>query len=232
MRRSGSSIRRRGTHRGTRRARPAAARAAPLHRRHRSRAVRPAAHRRGPRTALAVLDQLVAAGVKMLVIACNTPARPACATPASATTCRWWRWCSPPSGGRGATTRNGRVGVIGTSRRSPAAPTRTPSPPHRTVDHQRRLPRFVDFVESGVTTGRLLGVGEYLAPLSRRRRHPRPRLHALPDAHRRDLLRHGRRGNARLQCRRTAKDVYRVLTAGPPPGRRRIARRAPLPGHR
>ena len=54
-----------------------------------------------------------------------------------------------------AATRNSRVGVISTAGHAPvAAPTPTPSPPPRrsTVTSQP-CPRFVEFVERGVTGG-------------------------------------------------------------------------------
>ena len=65
-------------------------------------------------------------------------------------------------------------------------------------------PRFVDFVEAGITGGdELLAVAhEYLDPLSAlERRHADPRLHALPAAHRRHLLRDGRPGHPGQQRR-------------------------------
>ena len=70
-----------------------------------------------------------------------------------------------------ATTRNGRIGVIGTAGdHRVAAPIRTRSPPRATPRSPAvACPRFVDFVERGVTSGRqVLGLAEgYLEPLQR-----------------------------------------------------------------
>src|SRR4051812_49841175 len=107
------------------------------------------------RHALAVTDDLVSAGVKMLVIACNA-ASSACLRDARE------RYDVPvvevivPAVRRAtAATRNGRVGVIGTqatvtsgSYEGAFAP-----PPHITLTPPAR-PSFVDFVEPGVTPGR------------------------------------------------------------------------------
>ncbi|HKH08253.1 MAG TPA: glutamate racemase [Agromyces sp.] len=120
--------------------------------------------------ALAVLDDLVAQGVKMLVIACNT---------ASAAMLRdaRERYAVPvveviqPAVRRAvATTRSGRVGVIGTAGTisSRAYDDAFAAAPHLELFSQA-CPRFVEFVESGVTTGdEVLAVAEeYLAPLKR-----------------------------------------------------------------
>ena len=70
-----------------------------------------------------------------------------------------------------ATTRNGRIGVIGTAgHHRLAAPIRTRSPRRRDTEITAvACPRFVDFVERGVTSGRqVLGLAEgYLEPLQR-----------------------------------------------------------------
>lgn len=122
--------------------------------------------------ALAVLDDLVAQGVKLLVIACNT---------ASAAMFRDARERFTLGAGipvvevvlpavRAATrqTRTKRIGVIGTEGtvRSHAYVDAFVADPEITVV-QAACPRFVDFVETGVTTGpELFAVaGEYLAPL-------------------------------------------------------------------
>jgi glutamate racemase len=118
--------------------------------------------------ALAVLDDLVAGGVKMLVIACNT-ASAACLRDARE------RYDVPvvevvlPAVRRAvATTRTGRVGVIGTqgtihSRAYDDAFAAARDISLTTV----ACPRFVDFVERGITSGRqVLGLAQgYLAPL-------------------------------------------------------------------
>lgn len=122
--------------------------------------------------ALAVLDDLVAQGVKALVIACNT---------ASAAMFRDARERFTLGAGipvvevvlpavRAATrrTRTKRIGVIGTEGtvRSNAYVDAFVADPEITVV-QAACPRFVDFVEAGVTTGpELFAVAEeYLAPL-------------------------------------------------------------------
>jgi len=120
--------------------------------------------------ALAVLDDLVAQGVKMLVIACNT---------ASAAMLRDAREryevpvvevIQPAVRRAVATTRTGRVGVIGTAGTisSRAYDDAFAAAPHLELFSQA-CPRFVEFVESGVTTGdEVLAVAEeYLAPLKR-----------------------------------------------------------------
>ncbi|QTX04308.1 glutamate racemase [Agromyces archimandritae] len=120
------------------------------------------------RYALAVLDDLVAQGVKMLVIACNT---------ASAAMLRDARErydvpvvevIQPAVRRAVATTRNGRVGVIGTAGtvQSRAYDDAFAAAPHLEL-FTRACPRFVEFVEAGVTTGQevLATAEEYLAPL-------------------------------------------------------------------
>jgi glutamate racemase len=120
------------------------------------------------RHALAVADDLVASGVKLLVIACNT-ASAACLGDARE------RYDVPvvevvvPAVRRAvATTRNGRVGVIGTEGtiRSRAYHDAFAAAPNLTVT-SAPCPRFVDFVERGITSGRqVLGLAQaYLEPL-------------------------------------------------------------------
>ena len=120
------------------------------------------------RHALAIGDELVDGGVKMLVIACNT-ASAACLADARE------RYDIPvvevirPAVRRAvAATRNNRVGVIGTvatiaSGAYPDAFTAAPQVQIRAA----ACPSFVDYVERGVTSGReLLGLAaEYLRPL-------------------------------------------------------------------
>lgn len=122
------------------------------------------------RHALAVADMLVADGVKMLVLACNT-ASAACLRDARE------RYQVPvvevvlPAVRRAvAATRNGRVGVIGTratitSRAYEDAFAAAPQVQVSSV----ACPRFVDFVERGITSGRqVLGLAQgYLEPLQR-----------------------------------------------------------------
>jgi glutamate racemase len=118
--------------------------------------------------ALANLDSLVEDGVKMLVIACNT-ASAACLRDARE------RYPVPvievvlPAVRRAvATTRSGRVGVIGTEGtiRSRAYDDAFAAARDLTITSVA-CPRFVDFVERGLTSGRqVLGLAQgYLEPL-------------------------------------------------------------------
>jgi glutamate racemase len=120
--------------------------------------------------ALACLDRLVDEGVKLLVIACNS-ASAACLHDARE------RYRVPvvevirPAVRRAvAATRNGRVGVIGTTATitSGAYVDAFAAAPHVDVTGVA-CPQFVDFVERGVTSGRaLLGLAQsYLEPLQR-----------------------------------------------------------------
>jgi glutamate racemase len=122
------------------------------------------------RHALACLDHLVDRGVKLLIIACNT-ASAACLHDARE------RYPVPvvevirPAVRRAvAATRNGRVGVIGTTATitSGAYVDAFAAAPHVAVTGAA-CPQFVDFVERGITSGRaLLGLASaYLEPLQR-----------------------------------------------------------------
>jgi glutamate racemase len=119
--------------------------------------------------ALAVMDELVASGVKALVIACNS-ASAACLRDARE------RYDVPvvevilPAVRRAvAATRNGRIGVIGTvaTITSGAYQDAFAANDNVTVT-AAACPRFAEFVERGVTSGRqLLGLAEaYLAALN------------------------------------------------------------------
>ncbi|MGX7679022.1 glutamate racemase [Jatrophihabitans sp. DSM 45814] len=119
--------------------------------------------------ALEVMDSLVASGVKMLVIACNS-ASSACLADARE------RYDIPvvevirPAVRRAvAATRNRRVGVIGTvaTVTSGAYQDAFAAAPDLDVV-VAACPQFVPFIERGVTSGRqLLGLAEsYLAPLA------------------------------------------------------------------
>lgn len=122
--------------------------------------------------ALAVMDDLVAQGVKVLVIACNT---------ASAAMLRDARErftdgygipvvevIQPAVRTAVRQTRNGRVGVIGTvgTIKSKAYEDAFAAASGLQL-FTRACPRFVEFVEAGITSGpELFGVAEeYLAPL-------------------------------------------------------------------
>lgn len=118
--------------------------------------------------ALEAMDELVESGVKALVIACNT-ASAACLRDARE------RYQVPvievvlPAARRASiATHSGRVGVIGTegtvrSRAYDDALAASPGIKLTSV----ACPRFVDFVERGITTGRqVLGLAQgYLQPL-------------------------------------------------------------------
>ena len=120
--------------------------------------------------ALAVADQLVDSGIKLLVIACNT-ASAACLADARE------RYPVPvvevirPAVRRAvATTRSGRVGVIGTvaTINSGAYPDAFDAARDVTLT-TAACPSFVDFVERGITSGRqILGLAQaYLEPIQR-----------------------------------------------------------------
>jgi glutamate racemase len=122
------------------------------------------------RHALACLDNLVADGVKLLVIACNS-ASSACLHDARE------RYGVPvvevirPAVRRAAAaTRNGRVGVIGTTATitSGAYADAFAAAPDVSVTSVA-CPQFAEFVERGITSGRaLLGLAQsYLEPLQR-----------------------------------------------------------------
>jgi glutamate racemase len=117
--------------------------------------------------ALSVMDGLVGSGVKALVVACNS-ASAACLDEARS------RYDVPvleviePAARRAiAATRNGRIGVIGTvATVGSGAYARALSEADVAVTSVP-CPRFAEFVERGITSGRqLLGLAEsYLAPL-------------------------------------------------------------------
>jgi glutamate racemase len=118
--------------------------------------------------ALAIADDLVQRGVKALVIACNT-ASAACLRDARE------RYDVPvvevilPAVRRAvAATRSGRIGVIGTKATISSGAYQDAFAAARDIEVTAvDCPRFVDFVERGVTSGRqVLGLAEaYLEPL-------------------------------------------------------------------
>lgn len=120
--------------------------------------------------ALTAMDKLVADGVKALVIACNT-ASAACLRDARE------RYEVPvvevvlPAARRAvAATWSGRVGVIGTEATVRSRAYHDAFAAARDVQlHTIACPRFVDFVERGITSGRqVLGLAQgYLEPLLR-----------------------------------------------------------------
>ncbi|MCP2368048.1 glutamate racemase [Agromyces flavus] len=120
------------------------------------------------RYALAVLDDLVAQGVKMLVIACNTASSAMLRDARERYDVPVVEVIQPAVRRAVATTRSGRVGVIGTAGtiQSRAYDDAFAAAPHLAL-FSAACPRFVEFVESGVTIGpEVLAVAEeYLAPL-------------------------------------------------------------------
>ena len=159
--------------------------------------------------ALGVMDELVDSGVKLLTIACNSASAAVLRDARERYTARYGipviEVIQPAVRRAVAATRSGRVGVIGTSATvgSRAYEDTFAAAPDLHITSVA-CPAFVSYVEAGITTGpELLAVArEYLEPLQRRRRGYRgPRLHALPAAHRRDLLRHGRGRHPGLQRR-------------------------------
>jgi glutamate racemase len=120
--------------------------------------------------AMTVTDQLVASGVKLLVMACNT-ASAACLRDARE------RYDVPvveviiPAVRRAVhTTRSGRIGVIGTEGTIRSAAYQDAFAAARDVRVTSvACPQFADFVERGITSGRqMLGLAQgYLEPLHR-----------------------------------------------------------------
>lgn len=121
---------------------------------------------------LACLDQLASMGVKALIIACNTATAAALADARE----RYWvdagipvvEVITPAARQAVTATRNGRVGVIGTRAtiQSEAYSHVLAAVPGLSLA-QRECPRFVEFVEAGITTGAELEAvaTQYLAPL-------------------------------------------------------------------
>lgn len=121
---------------------------------------------------LAGLDELASRGVKAIVIACNT------ATAAALSDARERYWTdagipvieviTPAARAAVNATRNRRIGVIGTvaTIRSQAYEDALAAVPGLEL-HARECPRFVEFVESGITHGPELEevAREYLQPL-------------------------------------------------------------------
>lgn len=126
------------------------------------------------RHALRIADDLVERGCKMIVIACNT-ASAACLRDARE------RYDVPvieviqPAVRRAvSTTRNGKIGVIGTTGTINSGAYQDLFAVNPQIEaYAQACPRFVDFVERGVTTGRqILGVAQGYVK-------PRPSAHPL-----------------------------------------------------
>ncbi|MDJ0349034.1 glutamate racemase [Cryobacterium sp. PH29-G1] len=118
--------------------------------------------------ALDVLDELVAQDVKLLVIACNTASAAVLRDARERYSVPVIEVIQPAVRRAVATTRSQRVGVIGTlgTVNSRAYNDAFAAAPQISLFSQA-CPRFVEFVEAGVTTGaEVLAVAEeYLAPL-------------------------------------------------------------------
>jgi glutamate racemase len=120
------------------------------------------------RYSLEVLDTLVDQGVKMLVIACNTASAAMLRDARERYSVPVIEVIQPAVRAAIRSTRNGRIGVIGTvgTINSRAYQDMFEVHPDLTV-YGQACPRFVEFVEAGVTTGSelLASAEEYLAPL-------------------------------------------------------------------
>jgi glutamate racemase len=118
--------------------------------------------------ALDVMDHLVESGVKMLVIACNSASAAVLRDARERYDVPLVEVIQPAVRRAVAATRNGRVAVIGTRATvtSRAYDDAFAAAPQLTLT-SRACPRFVEFVERGVTSGpELLAVAqEYLAPV-------------------------------------------------------------------
>ncbi len=122
--------------------------------------------------ALGIMDQLVDAGVKALVIACNTASAAVLGDARERYTGGYGipviEVIKPAVRRAAAATRSGRIGVIATAGtvRSRAYEDTFAAAPSVTIA-SAACPRFVEFVEAGVTSGpELLECAEeYLAPL-------------------------------------------------------------------
>ncbi len=122
--------------------------------------------------ALGVMDELVDSGVKLLVIACNSASAAVLRDARERYTARYGipviEVIQPAVRRAVASTRTGRIGVIGTSATvgSRAYDDTFAAAPHLEVTSVA-CPAFVEFVEAGITGGPelLRTAKEYLAPL-------------------------------------------------------------------
>nr|WP_068398561.1 glutamate racemase [Kribbia dieselivorans] len=118
--------------------------------------------------ALQCLDRLYDHGVKVLVIACNTASAAVLHDARERYDVPVVEVIRPAVRRAAAATRNHRIGVISTvgTHNSKAYPDAFAAAPGMSVVSQP-CPRFVEFVEAGITSGpELLGTArEYLAPL-------------------------------------------------------------------
>ena len=115
-----------------------------------------------------IADELVARGCKMLVIACNTASAAFLRDARERYDISVVEVILPAVRRAVATTRNGKIGVIGTQGtvNSGAYQDLFAASPHVTA-YAQACPRFVDFVERGITSGRqILGIAQaYVEPL-------------------------------------------------------------------
>ncbi|MFC9969818.1 glutamate racemase [Spirillospora sp. NPDC127200] len=118
--------------------------------------------------ALEMLDELVAEGVKMLVIACNSASSAMLRDARERYDVPVIEVINPATRRAARTTANGRVGLIATQATvtSRAYEDAFAAAPHIELTSVA-CPRFVDFVESGVTMGDdlLEAAREYLQPI-------------------------------------------------------------------
>ncbi|HEU0041166.1 MAG TPA: glutamate racemase, partial [Jiangellaceae bacterium] len=118
--------------------------------------------------ALDVMDTLVAEGVKMLVIACNSASSAVLRDARERYDVPVVEVIQPAVRRAVAATRNGHVGVIGTRATvtSKAYEDSFAAAPHLQITTQA-CPRFVEFVEAGITHGPELErvAAEYLDPV-------------------------------------------------------------------
>ncbi|AGF73311.1 glutamate racemase [Corynebacterium halotolerans] len=126
----------------------------------------PIAEVRGHATRIA--DELVERGCKMLVIACNTASAAFLHDARERYDVPVVEVIQPAVRRAMATTRNGRVGVIGTTGTINSGAYQDLFSINPGVEvHAQACPSFVDFVERGITSGRqILGVAQaYVEPL-------------------------------------------------------------------
>lgn len=120
------------------------------------------------RYALEVLDTLVDQGVKMLVIACNTASAAMLRDARERYSVPVVEVIGPAVKRAMSTTRNGRIGVIGTEGTIASRAYQDMLEVNENVEvFTAACPRFVEFVEAGITgSPEVLEVAEgYLAPL-------------------------------------------------------------------
>ncbi|MBP2216174.1 glutamate racemase [Arthrobacter sp. CAN_C5] len=126
--------------------------------------------------ALGVMDELVDSGVKLLVIACNSASAAVLRDARERYTARYGipviEVIQPAVRRAVASTRSGKIGVIGTSATvgSRAYEDTFAAAPHLSIT-SAACPDFVKFVEAGITSGpELLSTAQqYLQPLKRAR---------------------------------------------------------------